>query len=134
MRQFQPLDHVAIDESTGIIEFTATASAAAPAALNVSMRREGEYVALSATYGPVEIALRPRLNELLRTLGHIKPNDGLSTTRQVGSGNTFLALGQRTDGSLILRPTLVGDASGYFCLNLVLAPDLVAALTQWLGR
>jgi hypothetical protein len=97
------------------------------------MRREGEYASISASYGALEIALRPRVRELIRTLKHMQPNDGLNTTRQVGSGDAFLGLGLHTDGALIVRPTIVGDGSGYFCLNLMLAPAAANALKAWLG-
>ena len=81
----------------------------------------------------LEIALRLRLRELVRTLSHLQPNDGLNTTRQVGTGDCFLGMGLRTDGSLVLRPTIIGDASGYFCLNLILAPEAAKVLRDWLG-
>ena len=132
MRTLQTLDHAAVDSSTGVITFSATGkNILTPTA---AMRREGEYAAISASYGALEIALRPRVRELIRTLRTIQPNDGLNTTRQVGSANCFLGLGLRTDGAIILRPTIVGDASGYFCLNLILSPEAAASLRAWLGE
>ena len=131
MRNLQPLDHAAVDTATGVISFSAAGES--PLNPSAAMRREGEYAAISASFGAIEIALRPRVRELIRTLKTIQPNDGLNTTRQVGSGDSFLGLGLRTDGALILRPTIVGDASGYFCLNLILAPEAAAALREWLG-
>lgn len=132
MRNPQTLDQAAIDPVTGVITFTAAEkNALQPIA---AMRHEGEYVPISVSYGALEIALRPRVKDLIRTLRTIQPNDGLNTTRQVGSTDCFLGLGLRTDGTLILRPTIVGDASGYFCLNLALSPQAAAELRSWLGE
>jgi len=132
MRNPQTLHQAAVDPATGIITFTAAGeNALQPTA---AMRHEGEYVPISVSYGALEIALRPRVKDLIRTLRTIQPNDGLNTTRQVGSADCFLGLGLRTDGTLILRPTIVGDASGYFCLNLAIAPEAAAALRSWLGE
>ena len=131
MRNLQTLNQASVDTATGVISF----SAAGESVLNptVAMRREGEYAVISASYGALEIALRPRIRELIRTLKTIQPNDGLNTTRQVGSGDCFIGLGLRTDGALYMRPTIVGDASGYFCLNLILTPEAANALRAWLG-
>lgn len=132
MRTLQLLDQATVDPATGIITFTAAGkNALQPTA---AMRREGEYAAISASYGALEIALRPRVRELIRTLRTIQPNDGLNTTRQVGSANCFLGLGLRSDGAIILRPTIVGDATGYFSLNLILSPEAAASLRAWLGE
>jgi hypothetical protein len=131
MRNFQTLNQAAPDSATGLITFASDDGSALHPTL--SMRREGEYVVISASSGALEIALRPRARELIRTLKHIQPNDGLNSTRQVGSGQAFLALGLRTDGALVVRPTIVGDGTGYFCLNLILAPSAAAALQSWLG-
>jgi len=130
MRHFQTLDQAAVNAATGVITF----SVQDDSDTTIALRREGEYVVLSASYGALEIALRPRTRELIRTLKHIQPNDGLNTTRQVGTGDAYLGLGLHTDGALIVRPTIIGDASGYFCLNLMLAPDAANALKDWLGE
>lgn len=131
MRNLQTLDQADIDTSTGVITFRmADASSLNP---TVAMRREGEYVVISASYGALELALRPKIRELTRTIKQLQPNDGLGTTRQVGSGNCFLGLGAHSDGTLILRPTIVGDASGYICLNLMLGSEAATALRTWLG-
>jgi hypothetical protein len=132
MRNLQTLSRAAIDSATGVISFTSEDETALHPV--VSMRQEGEYAAISASFGALEIALRPRLPELVRTLRHLQPNDGLSTTRQIGSGNCFLGLGLRTDGALILRPTIVGDATGYFCLNFLLTSEAAAVLRTWLAE
>ncbi len=130
MRNLQTLDQAGVDTSTGVISF----SAAGESVLNptVAMRREGDYAAISASYGAIELALRLKIQELARTVKQLQPNDGLGTTRQVGSGDSFLGLGARTDGALILRPTIVGDASGYFCLNLMLTSEAAGTLRTWL--
>lgn len=131
MRNLQTLDQAEVDSGTGVITFcSAENSSVNPI---VAMRREGEYVAISASYGALELALRPKIQELTRTISHLQANDGLSTTRQVGNGNCFLGLGARTDGALVLRPTIVGDASGYFCLNLLLGAEAATVLRNWLG-
>ena len=132
MRNFETLDQASIDTATGIISLTAREDSASRPVL--SLRREGEYISISASYGALEIALRPRVRELIRTLRHIQPNDGLNTTRQVGTGEAFLGLGLHQDGTLIVRPTIIGDATGYFCLNLILAPEAANALKNWLGE
>ncbi len=132
MRNLQPLTQAALDAATGVISFTAAENN--PLNPSLAMRREGEYAAISASYGALEIALRPRIRELIRTLKTMQANDGLNTTRQVGSGNSLLGLGLRSDGGLMLRPTIVGDASGYFCFNLLLVPEAAAALRRWLDE
>jgi hypothetical protein len=125
MRSFQTLDAGEVDAKTGIITLTGGDS-------GVAMRREGEYVGISVSYGALEIALRPQIRELIRTVKRLQANDGLQTTRQVGTGNSFMGLGLRSDGTLILRPKLINDASGYLCLNFALAPDAAAVLKGWL--
>lgn len=128
MRNFQTLDHVDVDEGTGVIHlYDADENA------HIALRREGDYVSLSASHGPIEIALRPRFQELERALKALQPVAGLQTTRQVGTAESFLSLGLRTDGGLNVRPTLVADASGYLCLNLELTAEARQKLFAWLG-
>lgn len=131
MRNFQTLDQAVVDTATGVITFRAQQDGGLHP--TIALRHEGEYAPISASYGGLEIALRLRIRELIRTLRSIQPNDGLNVTRQVGTGDCFLGLGLRKDGSLVVRPTIIGDASGYFCLNLILAPDAAQALRDWLG-
>src|SRR5690606_16908561 len=97
------------------------------------MRREGTYVAISASYGPMEIALRPRYEDLVRLLARLQPVEGLQTTRQVGTSHAYLAIGLRSDGALIIRPTIVADATGYLTLNMALNPNTRRAFYEWLG-
>jgi hypothetical protein len=130
MRTFQTLDKVTIDEKTGIITLETQASLETHP--TITMRREGGYVAISASYGLFEIALRPRLQELSRVLSRLQPIEGLQTTRQVGTGQAFLALGLSPDGTLLLRPTIVADATGHLCLNLAITGECRQALFDWL--
>lgn len=129
MRHFQVLDHIAVDSDSGVLLLTT--QAAEPAQL--ALRREGAYVAISASFGPLEIALRPRYEDLARLLARLQPVEGLQTTRQVGTSQAYLAIGLRADGALVLRPTIVADATGYFTLNLSLAANIRRAFYEWLG-
>ncbi|MBC7869346.1 MAG: hypothetical protein H7Y09_00795 [Chitinophagaceae bacterium] len=130
MRNFQTLDQVHIDAGTGVITLsTQDENGMRP---RVSMRREGGYVSISASYGPLEIAMRPRFVELGRTLSRLRPVQGLQTTRQVGTGQAYIALGLQEDGALILRPTIVADATGHFCINLTLTNDVRQRVFDWL--
>lgn len=128
MRTFQALDQVDVDTEAGVIHLYDTGENA-----HVALRREGDYMAISASHGPVEIALRPRYAELERALKALQPVEGLQTTRQVGMGQSYLSLGLRSDGALNLRPTLVADAYGYLSLNLELTSEARQKLYEWLG-
>lgn len=130
MRNFEMLDSVTLESGTGIIHFTTRSdNASAP---RVAMRREGSYVAISASYGPLEIAMRPRFAELARVLSRLRPVQGLQTTRQVGTGQAYLSLGLQADGALVMRSTIVADATGHLCLNLLLASEARRQLFAWL--
>jgi hypothetical protein len=131
MRTFQTLTTTSMDADSGILVIDAHEAVGLHPQL--MLRREGEYVAISAAYGPIEIALRLRYQELTRALRTLQPVDGLQTARQVGSGQVFIGMGLQLDGRLLLRPTLVGDASGYAAFNLALANDAREALFRWLG-
>lgn len=99
----------------------------------LALRREGEYVIVAASYGALEIALRLRFAELTRTLTHLAAGEGTAAPRQIGSAQAYLGLGLRTDGALILRPTLVADATGLLCINFMATAEARQALFQWLG-
>ncbi len=129
MRNFQPLDHVTLDEEVNSIQLEHRDSDSEPV---LAMRREGLYVTISASYGPLEIALRPRYEDLVRTLARLQAVEGLSTTRQVGTSDAYLAIGLSPDGSLMLRPTIVADATGHLSLNLELSLDAREQLYKWL--
>ena len=125
MRNFITLDHAEIDATTDI--FTLSTSDEHDHSPLLTMKTEGDYIAISASYGPIEIALRPRLSELKWALSHLQPID-VNTSRQVGSSQSYLALGLRTDGSLVIRPTILTDATGYIAFNLRLS---IQTRNQW---
>lgn len=130
MRNFQTLDQYKIEQGTGILYIaTEQAEWMRP---RVSLRREGSYLAISTSYGPMEIAMRLKFEELVRILGRLRPVQGLQTTRQIGTGESYIALGLQEEGGLVMRPTIVGDATGHVCLNLILSPQVKAALYDWL--
>ena len=131
MRSFQTLDIVSVEEDTGIIYISVNEENWMHP--RISMRREGSYIAISASYGPVEIAMRLRFNELTRVLARLRPVNGLQTTRQVGTGQSYLAMGLQDGGNLVLRPTIVADATGHMCFNLVLTDGVRATLFDWLS-
>jgi hypothetical protein len=131
MRKFVELDKATVDANTGIIYLEiARESEAQPM---VFMRREGDYITIAASYGLLEIALRPRYHELTRVLSRLQPVEGLQTTRQVGTGQAFLALGLKPDGTLLMRPTLVADATGHMTFNLSLSDTARKTLYSWLS-
>lgn len=129
MRDFYELDSVTKNEDSGVISFHGSDSGVMP---RLSMRREGGYIAISVSYGPIEVALRPRYPELTRVLGRLRPVAGLQTTRQVGTGQAYLALGLREDNALVVRPTMVADATGHLTFNLLLSDAARAVLFEWL--
>jgi hypothetical protein len=131
MRNFQTLDKVTVDDDTGIIYLTVEDDTDNNPLL--AMRLEGSYLAISASYGPIEIALRPRLDEVTRVLERLRPVEGLQITRHVGTGNANLGVGLKSDGMLLLRPTIVGDATGHLGFNLALTANVRQALFAWLS-
>lgn len=130
MRNFQTLDTVELDPDNSVLMLHSAGDTGTRPRL--AMRREGSYLTISCSYGPLEIAMRPRFAEVSRTLGRLRPIEGLQTTRQIGSGQAYLALGLQSDGSLVLRPTLVADATGHIVFNLLLTPDVKDTLFEWL--
>ncbi|MBZ0303371.1 MAG: hypothetical protein K8J31_26750 [Anaerolineae bacterium] len=131
MRYFEILDQITVDSESGIMTLSLQNDPAEHPQL--SMRREGAYIAISVRYGPLEIALRPRYEDLVRVLARLQPVEGLQTTRQVGTSQAYLAAGLRSDQTLVLRPTIVADATGYFSFNLALTPQIRRALYEWLS-
>lgn len=129
MRHYQNLDTVTTDAESGIFSVRAGASAVDAV---ISLRREGAYVAIAASYGPVEVALRPRYDAVVRTLSRLQPIGGLQTTRELGSTQAYISVGLKSDGALILRPTIVGDASGHVGLNFALTDAARRRLYDWL--
>ncbi len=131
MRNFLTLDKVTINPDHGIISFEREHETDDDRP-TLTMRREGGYVAISASHGPFEIALRPRFQELSRVLSRLRPVEGLQTTRQVGTAQAYLAVGLSPDGTLLLRPTIVADATGHLSFNLMLTGAARQALFEWL--
>ena len=130
MRNFQILDGSRIDKEADSLElFFSHADTEQP---RLALHREGIYVTISASYGPLEIALRPRYEDLVRTLSRLTAVDGLHTTRQVGTGQAYLAMGLTADDTLMLRPTIVADATGHMSLNLEVSMAARKALYDWL--
>lgn len=130
MRNFQVLDAFKPNEESDSLDFFLTASDDDQPQL--SLRREGIYVTISASYGPMEIALRPRYEDLVRTLSRLAVVEGLHTTRQVGTGQAYLALGLSAKDDLLIRMTIVADATGHISLNMMLHPAPKQALYNWL--
>jgi hypothetical protein len=129
MRQFHTLDQFVMD-SNGLVSITASKDTPLPAI--ISFQQEGAYLAIAASSGLIEIALRLRLDEFTRLLGRLQPVEGLQTTRQVGTVHAYLAMGLQSGGELILRPTIAADATGHFCFNLMLPQDVTDSLYAWL--
>ncbi len=130
MRQFRSLFRVDTDDDSGIMYIYGEKGTHDYPSMMV--RREGDHVLISSSYGPIELALRLPHDELAQKIMRLKPVDGLVTTRQVGSAQAYLSLGLRTDGSLLMRPTLVSDARGHITFNLSLPEDARLALLDWL--
>lgn len=129
MRKFYELNSATTDPQTGVFQIMSNDD---KHDIALALRREGGYVAISMRYGPIEMALRPRFNELNRVLGRLRPVNGLHTTRQIGTAQANVALGLREDGSLIIRPTIVADATGLLCFNLILTDEIRQQLFSWL--
>jgi hypothetical protein len=85
--------------------------------------REGLYVSISATYGPLEVALRPHLRDLTSSLAQLRPVERLSATRMFGTGQA----------QMLFRPVIVADATGHLAVNMILTQDARARLFEWLG-
>lgn len=131
MRTFLTLDRAEVDADRGILTLTSSDSDALPT--HVAFRREGEYLAMSYSLGPAELALRLKTGEVTRALTHLQAAEGQQTPRQVGSGQSFLQMGLQTNGVLLLRPTLVTDAGGMLSFNLSLEHAARRTLLTWLG-
>lgn len=130
MRNFYMLDTSILDNEAGLISFNS--SIEAPFRPQLTLRKEGAYIVLSVSHGPIEVALRPRAEELRRVLSHLHVVKDLQTTRQAGTGEAYIALGLQSDGKLLMRPTLVSDATGHMCFNLTLTDEARKVLFEWL--
>lgn len=98
----------------------------------LSMSREGVFLTLSASFGPLEIALRLRHEDMKRRLESLHPVPGLATTLQIGTGNAYIAVGLTTDDRLVMRPTIVADATGRLTFNLVTTASVYHRIRDWL--
>jgi hypothetical protein len=130
MRNFQILDTSRIDTESESLELSYSKAEHSQPLL--ALRREGIYVTISASYGPLEIALRPRFEDLVRTLSRLTAVDGLHTTRQVGTSQAYIGMGLTAENHLLLRPTIVADATGHFSLNVELLDDVRQTVYEWL--
>lgn len=130
MRNYQLLNAVKRNDAVNSLEFYL--NEVDDDQPKMSLRREGAYVTISASYGALEIALRPRYEDLARTLGKLQVVEGLATSRQVGTAQAFVALGRASDGSLLMRLTIVADATGHLSLNLNLTDTVRDQLYSWL--
>ena len=128
MRHYQSLDTFKLEGNTVYL----TSSGDDPVEAMAVMMREGERVAISISIGPLELGLRPRYEELQRAVASLKPVPGLSTTRHVGSEVAYMDLGLTEDRRLVMRPSLVSDASGHLSINLLVTPEAFEKLAAWL--
>lgn len=103
-----------------------------PAGPTLWFAREGMYLSVAAGFGPLEIALRPRYRNVVTSLEQLRPTARLTVMRMVGTGQAHLELGLSTEGELLVRATIVADATGHIALNMVLSPDARAQLYAWL--
>lgn len=130
MRNYQILDSSTIDQDNVLLLSPAEDNPEKP---TLSMSHEGAFISLSASFGPLEIALRIRQNDLRRRLEQLYPVPGLATTHQIGSVNSYIAIGLTKDSRLVMRPTVVADASGRVTFNLVTIPALYETIVKWVG-
>lgn len=130
MRFYQKLDKVTHDESDDTLLIAC--GEAAECLPQLWFGREGMYVSLSATYGPLEISLRLRQEDLVNSLGQLRPTERLTVMRMVGTGQAHLELGLSSTGELLLRTAIVADATGHFAMNLVATPAVRDQLYKWL--
>jgi hypothetical protein len=131
MRNFQILDEARVDDETGIIQLSVSDDIGQRPRL--AMRREGNYLSISASYGPLEIAMRLEYLQVERVFSNLHPVKGLQTTRQIGTGQAYIAAGLQEDGGLAIRPTIVADATGHLSFNLALTNAARRALFEWLS-
>ncbi len=131
MRFTQRLDHVSHDKDDDTLLITCAQGPECEPALWIG--REGMYVSVSATYGPLEIALRPRQRDLQMSLSQLRPTERLSVMRMVGTGQANIELGLSNEGELLFRMTIVADATGHLAMNMVLTAEVRQALYAWLG-
>ncbi len=131
-RAFALLDTTLVDDENHLLTLRgAETGALIP---EITIRREGIWLLIAAGVGFFEVALRLSFAEMRHVLASLQPNDGLTTTRQVGTGEAYLGVGLKQDGTLILRPVVVGDATGHVRMNFRLTSNARAALTKWIAE
>jgi hypothetical protein len=131
MRHYQRLDDVHYDESSDTLTFTCKQEHGC--ASDLWFGREGMYLSISAQHGPLEIALRPRLRDLTSSLADLKPTEHLGVMRMVGTGQAHVELGLSTNGELLIRTSIIADATGHFAMNTILSSEARERLFEWLG-
>lgn len=129
VRDYQFLD--TITEEGGRLLLTNREGGASHSVL--ALAQEGDKIVISASIGALDLALRLRLEELKRQLNSMRPVPGLSTTRQVGTVQAFMGLGLLEDNRLVLRPTLLVDATGKLSFNLLTSEACYRRLLEWIN-
>jgi hypothetical protein len=129
MRDYQSLNKF---ETRGEIIYLSSDAPDAHASL--ALTREGDRVAIAASIGALELALRLHYDELKRHLNALTPVSGLTTTRQIGNVAAYISAGIMDDGKLVLRPTLVSDATGHITINLLAEQPVAEKLLAWLNE
>ncbi len=130
MRHYQRLDGVHYDETRDTLTFTCEAVQGCTS--DLWFGREGMYLSISAQHGPLEIALRPRLRDVTSSLAELKPTEHLGVMRMIGTGQAHVELGLSTAGELLIRTSIVADATGHFAMNTILTPEARKRLFEWL--
>ena len=129
MRHYTKLDNFTYDESNDTLLVSSQKGEMLP---TLWFGREGMYLSVSASYGPLEISLRPRHRDLTASLARLNPTERLTVMRLVGTGQAHLELGLSTEGELLVRTVIVADATGHVAMNLILEAPVVKALFDWL--
>lgn len=129
MRNYQILDVASVDPDNVLQLSTSESNPDHPL---LAMSREGAFVSISASFGPLEIALRLPYQDLSRQISSLHPVMGLATTRQVGTINSYMAIGLTKENHLVMRPTIVADAKGHLTFNLVANEKVYTTMLQWL--
>jgi hypothetical protein len=130
MRHSQTLDTVSHDAENNTLLFTQ--GSGDPCGPTLWFAREGMYLSISAGYGPIEIALRPRLRTVVTSFAQLRPTARLTVMRMVGTGQAHLELGLSSAGELLVRTTIVADATGHLAMNMVLTSEARERLFEWL--
>lgn len=130
MRQFETLNTATYDGTNNTMMFTSGDGEPCGPALWFGL--EGMYLSVSARYGPIEIALRPRLRNVVTSFAQLRPTARLTVMRMVGTGQAHLELGLSSSGELLVRTAIVADATGHLAMNMVLTSDAREKLFEWL--